>query len=184
MTPEEKVPVARVLKYADRESDLILYEPGAAGQAVLALGLAGSVSTWGDLRRLQASEPPELVDPILDHVWEKWDDGAGASRFGLDEDDPDLPAPKSFEDLSRIFPDEQELTISGADGFEPLFMDPFDADCMGVPKELQRFYVDQSTMASTWSAANSDDIPEIRRAAESLGWRLEEGSLEDLPHFA
>jgi hypothetical protein len=184
VTPGETVPVAKVLKFVDRESDLILYEPEAAARALSTLFLADSVSTWGDLRRLRSSEPADLVDPILDHLWEEWADGAGASTFGLDEDDPDLREPKSFEDLSGIFPDDQELSIRVAEeNGDPLFMDPFDPDCMGVPKELRRYYVDQSTMMSTWFAPESADLPEIRRVAEGLGWRVEEGSLEDLPHW-
>jgi hypothetical protein len=29
----------------------------------------------------------------------------------------------------------------------------------------------------------SDDLPSIRHDAEELGWRIEEGSYNDLPHY-
>lgn len=32
MTPDEAIPIARVLKFVDRNGDVILYEPGAAAQ--------------------------------------------------------------------------------------------------------------------------------------------------------
>jgi hypothetical protein len=85
VTQDPAAPVARVLKFADRESDVILYEPGAATRARRILGLARSVSTWGDLRRLRSSEPADLVDPIRDYLEEEWAFGAGASKFGIDE---------------------------------------------------------------------------------------------------
>lgn len=184
MTPDEVLPVARVLKFVDRGGDVILYEPGAALQAQLILGLAGSVSTWGDLRRLPANNPPDLVDPIRDYLEDEWAFGAGASKFGIDEENEDLSEPRSLDEVSTTFPDDRELSIPVTeDGGDKLFMDPFDPACMGVPKELHRYYVDQSTMSSTWFAPRSEDLPEIRRVAEGLGWRVEEGSLEDLPHW-
>jgi hypothetical protein len=184
VTPNEAAPVARVLKFADRESDVILYEPGAATRARRSLCLAGSVSTWGDLRRLRSSEPADLVDPILDHLEEEWAFGYGASRFGIDEDDQDLPEVKSLDELSSTFPDERALSIRVRDDDgEPSFMDPFDPECMGVPNELRHFYVEHRGAMSIWFAPESADIPEIRRAAEGLGWRFEEGTLEDLPHW-
>lgn len=184
MTQDPAAPVARVLKFADRESDVILYEPGAATRARRILGLARSVSTWGDLRRLRSSEPADLVDPIRDYLEEEWAFGAGASKFGIDEENEDLSEPRSLDEFSTTFPDDRELSIPVTeDGGDKLFMDPFDPWCMGVPKELHRYYVDQSTMSSTWFAPRSEDLPEIRRVAEGLGWRVEEGSFEDLPHW-
>jgi hypothetical protein len=132
----------------------------------------------------RSSDPPELVEPILDHLWNEWEDGAGSSRFGLDEDDPNVPEPKSREELLGIFPDEQLLSIRTTnDDGEPLLMDPFDSECMGVPTELQKYYVEHATMVSTWSSPESTDLPEIRRVATALGWRVEEGSFEDLPRY-
>ena len=107
MTPDETVPIARVLKFVDNGGYVILYEPGAAAQAV---------------------ESSEATD----------------------------------------------------DG-EPTLIDAFDPAALGVPNELRSFYVTQYGNMSTWLAPSSADLPEIRRVAEGLGWRLEEGDLEDVP---
>ena len=113
MTPDETVPIARVLKFVDNGGYVILYEPGAAAQAV------------------ESSEATDDAEPT--------DDG------------------------------------------EPTLIDAFDPGPLGVPNELRRFYVTQYGNMSTWLAPSSADLPEIRRVAEGLGWRLEEGDLEDVP---
>lgn len=184
MSSNREVKPTAVLKFVDRGSDLILYEPEAATRACQILGLARSVSTWGDLRQLSTSEPKELVEPILEHVWDVWDGGDGASSLGVGDDESDPPGVASVDELLRVFPDERALQIPGLDvNDEPMFMDPFDPECVGVPKELRHFYVDQSTMSSTWWAPSSDDLPKIRAAAELIGWRLEEGTEDDLPYW-
>lgn len=101
----ETTPSARVLRYVDRGSDLVLYEAGAAA-AVL--------------------EQNETVD-------------------------------------------DAELVAA------------FDPAQLGVPRELHHFYVIQFGNMTRWRAPMSSDLPEIRREAEGIGWRLEEGSMDDLP---
>jgi hypothetical protein len=68
-----------------------------------------------------------------------------------------------------------------ADDGEQTLIDAFDPGPLGVPQELRRFYVMQYGMMSRWSAPMSADLPEIRRVAEGIGWRLEEGSMDELP---
>ncbi len=184
MTDGVEPPESHVLRYIDRdEFDLILYDPKVAARAKEILKLAESVSTWGDLRRLQATTSPELVDPILACLWDQWNDGAWEFGFGFDEDDPDMPTISDRDALMTAFPDERPLTVTTTDEDGPIFMDPFDPVAMGVPEGLQGYYVEQSGTLSVWNAPNADDLAEIRQVAEELGWKFEEGNYGEIPHF-
>jgi hypothetical protein len=175
----------RVLRFIDRDGeDLILYEPSAAARAKTILALAESISTWGDLRRVRESRPSELVDPIVQYLWEQWKDPDQREWvFEVDENDVNPPDPQNVEQLLVAFPDDKPLSVpvDGEDG--PTFMDPFDSALMGVPSALDKYYIEQSTMVSMWHSPPSEDLPSIRHDAEGLGWRVEEGSYNDLPHY-
>jgi hypothetical protein len=172
-----------VLRYIDWADNLILYDPRVAARAKEILNLVQSVSTWGDLRRLQATSP-ELVDQIIARLWDQWDSGDGAWEFGCDLDDPDVPTAKDMDAFLAAFPDEQPLTVEIVNGDgEPILMDPFDPVAMGVPEALHRYYVEHSTMVSSWFAPTIEDLDEIRRVAEDLGWTVGEGDLSEVPHF-
>jgi hypothetical protein len=82
------------------------------------------------------------IEPILQFLWESWDEGEGAWRSGFDEGAHDLPEFSSRDEFLSYFPDERQLDIESY-GEELRFMDPFDPDTMGVPEELHHFYVEQ-----------------------------------------
>jgi hypothetical protein len=195
------------LKFARRagegadEGDMILYEPSAAARARHILRLAESVSTWGQLRAIQRAEASELVEPILEFLWDEWEQGEGAygddddaydEDDAVDEDDDDdaddknnVPLFSPREDFLSYFPDERRLDIETFDE-TPRFMDPFSPHTMGVPEGLHRFYVlhdSGSPGGGQWWLADVSDLTEIREEASRLGWDLVEGSLEDLPHY-
>jgi hypothetical protein len=183
MTSEVESSESHVIRFIDRRDDLILYDPKVAARARKIVNLAESVATWGDLRRLQATTSSELVDPILARVWDQWDGGEGAWEFGFDEDDPDVPA---FHDVSALiagFQEEQPITVKTENEDGPILMNPFDPVAMGVPEQLHRFYVEHSTMVSAWFAPTSEDLNEIRRVAEDIGWKVEEGDSIEVPYF-
>lgn len=180
----------RVLRFVDRDGDdLILYEPSAAAEAKTILALAESISTWGDLRRVREGHPSELVDPIVQYLWEKWqdkDERDWVFKLGEEavaEELADAPRVENLEQFLTAFPDDRALSVpvDGDDG--PVFMNPFDSTLMGVPPELDQYYIEQSTMVSMWWSPPSEDLPSIRHDAEELGWRVEEGSYDDLPHY-
>ena len=182
----------RVLRYVDRDGDdLILYEPSAAAQAKTILALAESISNWGDLRQVRETHLSELVDPIVQYLWEKWQNKDERDWvFKLDdeavaEELADTPRVQNWEQFLTAFPDDRALSVPtvNEDG-EPIFMDPFDSTVMGVPPELYEYYVEQSTMVSMWWSAQSEDLPSIRHDAEELGWRVEEGRYDDFPHYS
>jgi len=184
MVPERGSSESHVLRYVDRDYDLILYDPKAAALAKRILEAAESISTWGDLRRLQTTASAEIVDPIVDHLWDQWDGGDGAWQFDLAEEYPDLSTTvKGVDAFLSVFPDEQPLEVRTNDDDGPTFMDPFDPVVMGVPEPLHRFYVEHSTMVSSWSSPSSEDLDEIRQVVEELGWNFEEGDVNELPHY-
>jgi hypothetical protein len=184
-----------VLRYVDRGADdLVLYEAGVAARAKSVIELAESVSSWGDLRRLLA-EDSEGVNMILDHLWLQWDGGDGAAMFGFeienDEDEDEnaltdvVPVFESRAAFVEYFPDDEplEVPIDNDDG-EPVFLDAFDPGAMGVPPELLPYYVEHVGAIDYWYLPEPSSLPEIRRTLEELGWDLEPGSMDELPHYS
>ena len=95
-----------------------------------------------------------------------------------------MPTPKDMTAFLGTFPDDQPLSVRTAnDDGEPILMDPFDPLAMGVPEALHRYYVEHSTMASSWFAPTSEDLNEIRRVAQDLGWKVEQGDWNEVPYF-
>ena len=165
---------------------MILYEPSTAARATRVLELADDISTWGQLRAVNGQGPPEDVEPILQFLWDDWEEGEGAWRFGFDEEEDEVPFFSSRAEFLDYFPDDEELTIETFGDEGPRFMDPFDPAAMGVPEAMRRFYVEQDgggPASGVWYLANLSGLAEIQAEATRLGLNLVEGSLGDLPHF-
>ncbi|MGH9062662.1 MAG: hypothetical protein ACRD0L_01550, partial [Acidimicrobiales bacterium] len=116
-----------MLRFVDRGGDVVLYEPGAAARAKEVLALASSVRCCGDLRRLVQEQPRELVQRIVDHLWDLWEDGE-CVWFGFDDsEEADLQVVHSLSELLALMPDDRPLEVPTCNGDgEPIFMDPFD----------------------------------------------------------
>jgi hypothetical protein len=69
------------------------------------------------LRAIRRAEATELVEPVLEFLWDDWEEGEGA--YGDDDDDGDddnnVPLFSSREHILSYFPDEQRLDIETFD---------------------------------------------------------------------
>ncbi len=63
MTPDEAVPIARVLKFVDRGGDVILYEAGAAAQVFEINEAADEAADDGEQTLIDAFDPGPLGVP-------------------------------------------------------------------------------------------------------------------------
>lgn len=183
---QSATPNSRVLRFVDSDNygvvyGVFLYDAAVAVRAKTIVALAASVRTWGDLRNLKDTQPSELIDPILKHVWWSiWlqsNDSERSKHLGANPYDSEAPKADHIEALLAIHPDEQELSIQTDfvpdDSWHNL-MDPWSPSDMGVPEELHEFYVEY--------LPGSEDLPEIVRKAEGLGWHVEKGDPAELPH--
>ena len=174
----------QVLRYVDYYGDLILYQRDAAARGKQLLRVAGSVHTWGDVRRVISKEPPDVRATLVERLWTQWHDEDRSELFGVDPDDAKNLGLRGPDDLAR-FADNDPCTVDPADGNgEPALADPFEPEEMGVPDQLHDLYAEHSTMVSHWFLPTIDDLAEIRRRLAAMGWALEEGSLDDLPHYS
>ncbi len=175
----------QILRYVDHYGDLILYQSDAAARGKELLRVAESVHTWGDLRRVISEEPPEVRAALVERLWTQWHDEDRSELFGVDPDDAENLGIRGPDDLLARFPDDDPCTVDPADGNgEPALADPFEPKEMGVPAQVHDLYAEHSTMVSHWYLPTTDDLAEIRRRLVAIGWDLEEGSLDDLPHYS
>lgn len=179
---------AKTIRWAQYDhEDVLLYEPTAAAKGRAIVELAQRIHTWGDFRRALAEEPADLVQPIADLVWERWENCL-YEYFGLSDEQAESERFASVNDISSLasaFDQDDGCPADPMSGDgEPELADPFDPQTMGIPAEVgAEFYVERSNMVSSWSACPVTNLPAVEERLRQLGYRLEKGDLSNLPHF-
>ena len=163
--------------------EVLLYEAGHARFGRQVVNVLDSIGCWGDLKLL-ARRKSAAAKWVLNAVWELWDP-LNPWELGIEVDAVDeevLIDVADINELLQIFPPEMPFGLSNENGDgDFVFINPFDWRQMGVPLLLyERYYVEHSTMMSTWDSVPSGYLPFVEQSAEAIGWALAVGTRSDL----
>ena len=166
--------------------EILLYDPENARFGRQVVRLLEAIDSWSHVRSLARRGSPEsmLILQVLWDMWDPscpeecgmWDEGALDQYY---EEEPQIPG---IEDLLEFFPADMpfELPNQNGDG-DYRFINPFDSRQMGVPLLLcDRYYVEHSTMMSTWESVPGGYLPFVEQSAKAIGWALAVGTRSDL----
>jgi len=167
--------------------EILLYEPGHARFGRNVVGLLESLHSWRDLQQLAWRRSPESRW-ILQIMWDRWDPQCPEEcgiwdESALEEYYEEEPRVSGIKDLLEAFPSAMPLELPNQNGDgDYIFIDPFNARQMGVPILLfERYYMEHSTMMSTWSSVPRGYLPFVRESASAIGWHFASGDRSDLP---
>ncbi len=174
------------IRWIEFGEDVVLYDPRAARASRRDLKLLGSISRWGDLRRLVRQGEP-ISRRVVRYVWDRWEAG-DASMLGISEDEFEQFEFRiaTIDDLCATIPLKTPLSVENFDDEgEVLFINGYDPYQMGVPLLIiQRYYTDAENgvfPTNSWSSLAAEHLPDVKTSLNALGWRLAAGQPKDIP---
>lgn len=176
--------VRGVICWADLgDGDVVLYDPDRAAQLRQVVDTIEALSSWGDVKQLvERAADDEGSDGfarevVLNRIGALWEGGWLDDAPGVEEVDPNTIT--DTHALLRYVPPETPFAL---DNEEFLLADPSEPEQMGVPLLVERrYYADRANVISTWRSVSLEDLEAVRETLAAIGWRLEQGHLDDLP---